>query len=195
MVSAPATVIGSVDECNDKRIKKEFLSSCQVKNIVIYRKAFPLGADLSFPSYIKALGKKKFPKYYLRIERIPLTTDYHGTLVFIVPNWEWGLRGPFSDGVLLRDCIIQNLEGENFFTIQASARTTNFLLVSSMLLYAIPLVVFELFMLATNNNVSLTDVSLLIVAAIFILIPLWIYHQDKHFLDLVGSLGTELEQN
>ena len=67
--------------------------------MILYKKDFPLGKDVSFAGYIKRLGKKQFAKYYLRIEKIPATTNYQATIVFTVPNWEWGLRGPFIDGV------------------------------------------------------------------------------------------------
>jgi hypothetical protein len=93
--------------------------------MILYKKSFPLGEGISFFGYIKALEKKRFPNYYLRIEKIPSTTNYHATMVFTVPNWEWGLRGPFIDGVLLKDCTIQYSEGERYFTLQASPKATN----------------------------------------------------------------------
>jgi hypothetical protein len=164
--------------------------------MILYKKDFPLGEDVSFSSYIKALGKKHFPNYYLRIEKIPSTTNYHATMVFTVPNWEWGLRGPFIDGILLKECTIEYSEGEKHFTIQASARTANLLVASAMVILAIFLFVLVLFMMATNDRVSLNDISILTIAIIFFLVPsTLIYIQDKNFLDKVGSLGTELEKN
>ena len=64
--------------------------------MILYKKSFPLGEGISFSSYIKALGKKSFPNYYFRIEKIPSTTNYHATLVFTLRNWGWSLRGPFE---------------------------------------------------------------------------------------------------
>src|SRR6266498_3374325 len=105
--------------------------------MILYKKTFSLGKDISFSHYITALGKKKFPSYYLRIEKIPSTTNYHGTLVFTLPNWGWRLRGPFIDGVLLRECTIQYSEGERHFTLQASPDTRNLLFVSIQVIFAI----------------------------------------------------------
>jgi len=164
--------------------------------MVLYKKDFLLGKGVSFSSYIKAVEKKRFPNYYLRIEKIPSTTNYHATMVFTLRNWEWSLRGSFIDGVLLKDCTIQHSEGEKHFTIQASARTANLFFASSMVICAIFLFVFGLIMMATNNSVSLNDISILTIVIIFMLVPSTsIYLQDKNFLDRVGSLGTEIEKN
>ena len=163
--------------------------------MILYKKDFPLGEDVSFSSYIRTLGKKHFPNYYLRIEKISATTNYHATIVSTVPNWEWGLRGPFIDGVLLKEFTIQYSEGEKHFTIQASARTANLLFVSSMVLGAIFLFVLALFIIAMNDNVDLNNISILTIIMIFMLVPsIWIYVQDKNFLDEVGSLGIEVER-
>ena len=99
------------------------------------------------------------------------------------------------NGVFLKECTIQYSEGEKHFTILASARTANLFLASVMLMYAVLLFIVELFMMVSDNSISLTDIFILTAVTIFILLPLRIYLQDKSFLDLVDSLGTELEKN
>jgi hypothetical protein len=164
--------------------------------MVLYKKAFPLGAGTSFSGYIKALGKKKFPNYYLRIEKIPSTTNYHGTLVFTVPNWEWGLRGAFIDGVLLKDCTIEYSEAQKHFTIQASARTPNLILAGTIVLFGIALFILDLFMFTTQNSAAFQNITITTIVVVFMFIPpLWIYLHDKSFLDQVGFLGSHFQES
>src|SRR5687768_16921071 len=161
--------------------------------MILYKKSFPLGEGISFSGYIKALEKKRFPNYYLRIEKIPSTTNYHATMVFTVPNWEWGLRGPFIDGVLLKDCTIQYSEGERHFTLQASPKAMNLFFASFQVIFSVFFVV--VFSIITiKDTMSLNEMFIFAIAVIFFLTPSTsIYLQDKKFLDKVGSLGTELK--
>jgi hypothetical protein len=54
----------------------------------------------------------------------------------------------------------------------------------------------ELFMTATKDNTSINNILTLAVIMTFIAIPpTLIYLQDKNFLDKVGSIGMELENN
>lgn len=158
--------------------------------MVLYKKAFPLGTGISFSGYIKTLGKKNFPNYYLRIEKIPSTTAYRGTLVFTLPNREWELRGPFIDGVLLKDCTIEYSESQKHFTIQASARTPNLILAGTMVLFGIALLIPDLFLFTTQNILITTTVMLFMFIP-----PLWIYLHDKSFLDQVGFLGSHFQES
>ena len=164
--------------------------------MVLYKKVFPLGADTSFSSYIKALGRKKFSNYYLRIEKTSSPTDFHGTIIFTVPNWEWGSRGGFIDGVLLKDCTIGYSEGQESFTIQASARTPNLILAGIMVLSAIALLILDLFIFTTQSSAALQNTLITTTVMVFMFIPpLWIYLHDKSFLDEVGSLGSHSQEN
>lgn len=151
---------------------------------------------MSFSSYIKALGKKRFPNYYLRIEKIPSTTAYRGTLVFTLPNREWELRGPFIDGVLLKDCTIEYSESQKHFTIQASARTPNLILAGTMVLFGIALLILDLFMFTTQNSAAFQNIIITTIVVVFMFIPpLWIYLHDKSFLDQVGFLGSHFQES
>jgi len=164
--------------------------------MVLYKKVFPLGERISFSNYIKALEKKRFPNYYLRIEKIPSTTAYRGTLVFTLPNQEWGLRGPFIDGVLLKDCTIEYSEAQKHFTIQASARTPNLILAGTIVLFGIALFILDLFMFTTQNSAAFQNITITTIVVVFMFIPpLWIYLHDKSFLDQVGFLGSHFQES
>jgi hypothetical protein len=160
--------------------------------MVLYKKVFPLGERISFSNYIKALEKKRFPNYYLRIEKIPSTTNYHGTLVFTLPNWEWSLRGPFRNGVFFKECMIQYSEGERQFSIRASTRTGNVFFAVSVILFFILMLSLMFFQnsLTPNNIVVITAIAIVMLAPSTL-----IYLQDKIFLDKVGSLGSHFQES
>ena len=102
------------------------------------------------------------------------------------------LRGPFIDGVLLKECTIQYSEGERHFSIRASTRT-------GVLFFAISVILFFILMLSImfiQDSLSPNNIVIVTAIAIVMLAPsVFIYRQDKNFLDQVGSLGTKIEKN
>ena len=165
--------------------------------MVLYKKVFPLGERISFSDYIKALEKKRFPNYYLRIEKIPSTTAYRGTLVFTLPNREWGLRGPFIDGVLLKDCTIEYSEaGKTFHYSSIGKNTKPGFLLELWFIFGIALLILDLFIFTTKNSAAFQNIIISTIVVVFMFIPsLWIYLHDKSFLDQVGSLGSHFQES
>jgi hypothetical protein len=161
--------------------------------MVLYKKAFPLGKDISFFQYITALRKGYFPNFVLTVDKIPATENYQAELFFTASYWRWGLANMFLDGVFLRKCIIQYLEDEEYFILQVSPETTNLFLVSIQFLFAI--LPFAIIMIITNSDMSLNNIFGLVMFIIITLAPITsIYLRDKNFWNRVGSLGTELEK-
>jgi hypothetical protein len=164
--------------------------------MVLYKKAFPLGKDVSFLSYINTLRKEYFPNFVLTIDKIPSTESYQAQVFFTAPLWRWGLANAFLDGIFLKKCTIQYFKDEEYYILQASAKTGNLFFVSIQVLSTILFSIFAIFMIATNGSMSLNNIFGFAIIIIVSLAPLIsIYLRDKNFWDKVGSLGTELKKN
>lgn len=165
--------------------------------MVLYKKAFPLGKDISFFQYITALRKSYFPNFVLAVDKILATENYQAQLFFTTSSfWHWGFANAFLDGVFLNKCTIQYFKDEEYFTLQASPKTENLFFTSIQVLSAILFIIFAIFMIATNGGISLNNIFGFAIIIIFMLAPLTsVYFRDKNFWDKVGSLGTELEKN
>jgi len=165
--------------------------------MVLYKKAFPLGKDISFYQYITALRKGYFPNFVLTVDKVSATENYQAQLFFTAPSfWRWGFANAFLDGVFLNKCTIQYLEDEEYFILQVSPKTTNLFFASSYAILAILFLVFAIFMIATNGVVSLNTIVGFTITIIITLAPLTlIYLRDKKLWDKVGSLGTGLKKN
>jgi len=164
--------------------------------MVLYKKVFPLGEDISFFQYITALRKGYFPNFVLTIDKIPATGNYRAQIFFTASLWRRGLANAFLEGVLLKECTIQYSKGEKHFTLQASVKTENLFFALSYAIFAILSFVFTIFMIATNGSMSLNNIFGFVIIIIIMLAPLTsIYLRDKNFLDKGGSLGTGLEKN
>lgn len=164
--------------------------------MVLYKKVFPLGKDVSFFQYITALRKAYFPNFVLTVDKIPATENYQAQLFFTAPLWRWGLANAFLEGVLLKECTIQYSNGENYFTLEASPKTENLFFASFYVIAVILFFVFAIFMIATNVSMSLNIMFGFAIIIIIMLGPLTsIYLRDKKLLDKIGSLGTEIEKN
>jgi len=164
--------------------------------MILYKKSFPLGEGISFFSYIKALEKKRFPNYYLRIEKILSTTNYHATIVFTASYWRSSWRNGYYERVFLKECTIQHSKDTGYFTLQASPKAGNLLFASLQILFPISYFVFEIFTIVTNGGISLNNIFGFAIVIIIMLAPLiLIYLQDKNLLDKVGSIGKNLEKN
>ncbi len=164
--------------------------------MVLYKKDFLLGKGASFSSYIKAVEKKRFTNYYLRLEKIPSTENYRAEIVSTIPIWRWGWDSSFIERVLLKDCTILYSKGERYFTLQASPRTGNLFFASFSVIFAFLSFVFGFIFMATSDSMSLNNIlAFAIVVILGLAPPISIYLRDKKFLDKLGSLGTELEKN
>lgn len=164
--------------------------------MILYKRSFPLGEGVSFSSYIKAVEKKRFPHYYLRLEKIPSTTNYHATIIFTASYWRSGWRNSYYERVFLKECTIEYSEDERYFTFQGSTKMGNLLFASVQVLFAISFFVFMIFTIVTNGGISLNNIFGFTIVIIFMLAPLvLIYLQDKNLLDKVGSIGKNLEKN
>ena len=161
--------------------------------MILYKKDFPLGNDVSFLQYITALRKAYFPNFVVTIDKILSTENYQAQIFFTAPLWKWGLANAFREGVLLKECTIYSND-EKHFTIQASAKTVNLFIASSYVIGAILLFIFALFMIVTKNTMSFNNITALMLVTIVILAPvISVYLRDKKFLDKVGSLETEIQ--
>jgi len=160
--------------------------------MILYKKAFPLGKDISFFHFMTALRKGYFPNFVLTIDKISATENYQAQLFFTTPSfWRWGFANAFLDGVFLNKCTIQYLEDEEYFILQASPKRTNLYLASLYAIFAILFFVSAIFMIAINGGVSLNTIFGFAISIIIILAPLTlIYLRDKKFWDKVGSLAT-----
>src|SRR5690349_20469004 len=131
--------------------------------MVLYKKVFPLGKDISFFQYITTIRKSYFPNFVITLDKIPSTENYRAQTVFTAPSWHWGLANAFRDGVLLNECVIQYSEGERYFTIQASPKTVNLFYASVYFIGAILLFFFLLFMIVTKNTMSFNNILTLVI--------------------------------
>ena len=165
--------------------------------MVLYKKIFPLGKDISFFQYITALRKAYFPNFVLTIDKMPPTENYQVLIFFTASLWRWGLASSFfHDGVFLRKCVIQYFKDEGHVIFQASPTTRNLFIALFYVISAILFSVFVIFSIATNNSLSLNDIFGFVIVTIVMLAPLTlIYLRDKKLLDKIGSLGAELEKS
>jgi hypothetical protein len=164
--------------------------------MVLYKKVFPLGKDVSFFDYITALRKKYFPNYVLTIDQIPSTENYQAQVFFTAPLWRWGLANVFPDGVLLNKCTIQHFKDEEHFSLQASPKTSNLFYAAFYVMTSVMTLIFALFVMIEKDAFSFNNsFALAIITILFLAPPVSIYLRDKKLLDKVGSLGTELERN
>ncbi len=164
--------------------------------MMLYKKAFPLKQDMSFSDYINRLRKEYFPNFVLTIDKIPSTESYRAQIFFIAPLWKWGVANAFHEGVLLKECTIQESKDERCFTLQASAKATNLFLASFYVIFAILLFIFAFVMMAIKNTMSFSNIFILAIAIVIMISPsTLIYIRDKKLLDKVGSLGTESPKN
>jgi len=162
--------------------------------MVLYKKVFPLGKDISFFQYITAIRKSYFPNFVITLDKIPSTENYLAQIFFTAPLWRWGLANMFSDGVFLRKCIIQYVKDEEYFVLQASPRTSNVLVAAKYVIFAFLFLSLVLFMIITKD-IFTRDLFFLIVIIAAWLTPLaLIYFRDKHLLDKIGSLAMEINQ-
>src|SRR5688500_13590619 len=164
--------------------------------MVLYKKVFPLGEDISFFQYITALRKGYFPNFVLTIDKIPSTENYRAQIFFTALFWRWGLANAFLDRVFLKKCTIQYFKDQEYFILQASPRMRNLLFALFCVLSAVLSFVFVVAMIATNGSMSLNNIFGFVIIIIIMLAPLTsLYLRDKNFLDKGGSLGTGLEKN
>ena len=164
--------------------------------MILYKRSFPLGKGVSFSSYIKAVEKKRFPHYYMRLEKILSTTNYHATIIFTASYWRSGWRNGYYERILLKECTIQHSKDEGYFTLQASSKVGNLLFASLQILFTIAFFGFMIFTIVANGGMSLNNIFGFAIVTIFMLAPLILtYIQDKNLLDKVGSLGIQLEKN
>jgi hypothetical protein len=67
--------------------------------MVLYKKVFPLGKDVSYLDYINTLRKRYFRNFVLTIDKIPATEIYQAELFFTAPLWRWGLANALLEGM------------------------------------------------------------------------------------------------
>ena len=162
--------------------------------MILYRKVFPLGKDISFFQYITAIRKSYFPNYVITIEKISSIDSYSAQVFFTAPLWRWAFANAFRDGVFLKKCTIQYFQGEDYFSIQGSPRTWNLLAASIYVISAFSFLLFILFRTITTGMLP-RDIILSVVFIVVCLTPLVsIYFRDKRLLDKIGSLATEPNQ-
>ena len=164
--------------------------------MVLYKKVFLLGKDVSFLDYITALRKKYFTNYVLTIDQIPSTENYQAQVFFTAPLWLWGFANVFPDGVLLHKCTIQHFKDEEHFSLQASPKPINLCIAAFYVMVSVTTLIFALSVMIEKDTVSFNNSVMLAIITIAMLAPpVSIYFRDKKLLDKVGSLGTELERN
>ena len=163
--------------------------------MVLYKKVFPLGNDISFFQYITALRKAYFPNFVLTVDKIPSTENYRILIFFIASFWRPGWRNGYFERVFLKECTIRYLEGERYFTLQAWPRIGNLLFALIQILFAVAFFGFMIFTIVANESMPLNNILGFVFIIIFMLAPLiGTYLQDKKLLDKVGSIGKELER-
>jgi hypothetical protein len=162
--------------------------------MILYKRTFPLGKDISFFQYITAIRKSYFPNFVITLDKIPSTENYLAQIFFTAPLWRWGFANVFLDGVFLRKCTIQYFKDRGYFVLQASPRTWNLLVVSAVVIFALLFLSFILFTIFTEG-ISPRDSFFVVVFIVAWLTPfLSIYFRDKRLLDKIGSMAMELNQ-
>lgn len=159
--------------------------------MILYKKIFPLGNDITFYQYITALRMEYFPNFVITVDKIPSTENYRAQIFFVASYWRSGWRNSYYGRVLLKECIIQYSEGERYFTLQASPKLWNLLVALFQVLFAILFFVITIFAWVTDGSMSLNNVLGFAMIIFFFLSPLILtYLQDKNLLDKVGSIGN-----
>jgi hypothetical protein len=159
--------------------------------MILYKKKFQLGSGVLFSDYIRSLDKIHFPPYTLLIRKMPASKDLQMEIAFTSPINPWGRLSSFDGQVLLKECTIKYLQGENSFVLQASTGTGNFL----KALFFIGKVLFLLFMIL--SVMIFKDIYGDIFIFIFIILlfsppsPL-AYFRERSLLDRIGSIASEL---
>jgi hypothetical protein len=162
--------------------------------MILYKKVFPLGKDISFFQCITAIRKSYFSNYVITLDKIPSTENYLAQIFFTASSWRWSWRNGYYERVFLKECTIQYSESERYFTLQGSPRMENLLFASIQVLLATSPFVLAIFTIATNGSIPLNNIFGLSAGIILMLAPLiGTYLQDKKLLDQVGSIGKELE--
>jgi hypothetical protein len=163
--------------------------------MVLYKKVFPLGKEISFFQYITTIRKSYFPNFVVTVDKIPSTENYLAQVFFTAPLWRWGVANWFRDGVFLRKCTIQPFKDEDYFILEGSPRTWNLLAAFMYVIVAFLFLSFVLFTIITTG-IFTRDLFFLVLFTVAWLTPLiLIYFRDKRFLDKIGSLAIELKQD
>lgn len=159
--------------------------------MILYKKTFPLGNDITFYQYITAVRKEYFPNFVITVDKIQSTENYRVLIFFVASYWRSGWRNLYFERVFLKECIIQYSIGEKHFTLQASPKTWNFLFALFQVLSAILFLVITIFAWVTDGRMSLNNIFGFAMAITFLLFPLTLtYLQDKKLIDKVGSIGN-----
>jgi len=163
--------------------------------MILYKKVFPLGNDITFYQYITALRKEYFFNFVITVDNIPSTENYRAQIFFVASDWHSGWRNGYYERVFLKECTIQYSIGERCFTLQASPKAGNLLFALLQILSAISIFIVAIFTIVTNSDISLNNLLGFTTFIIIMLAPLiLIYLQDKNLLDKVGSIGKDLER-
>ena len=164
--------------------------------MILYEKKFRLSNGVSFSRYIKTLDELNFSPYTLLISEMPGTKDYRIEIeITDLTKLFWNWHNVFGGGVLFNECTVKHSKGEQFFTLQASIGTGNFLMA---LIFAVFSLLFLLVILSTTITKgvsSFRDLFMAIIVALVLSAPAtFTYIREKKLLDRIGTIGSQLKK-